>query len=585
MKLKTKLIILYIFTIVVPLLIIGEIILSVSGNLIVDQTVQVTQESAKQTHSNVKDLLLQYLEISNRLSNDQKLKEYLTPHRTYTDVLDVMNAYEEYLYPVVNYESRFKSMEIALKIYFQNLTLLQNVQTYIFADDTVKRLEEYSRAKEMEGENIWGHKDKKVYLSRMIKDLNDNSDMYVISLFISEEKLYSLISQSKDSDRIIIISDENGYVLSSNDRSRVNTSIKGTAYFDNIMKDKNIQIFNYKDDIEYKVLNNYLGNSKGLPDWNIITMIPTDTILKEEGKIKKFGLVICIVTLLLSCIIFVIFLEKITNRIKLLARKMKDINSKKFSIIEDDGSEDEIGTVTRSFNFMAQNLQELIFENYETNIKMKDISIKKQEAEMYALQSQISPHFLFNTLESLRMELINVEDRQNAKLVLHLSRLLRKSLNWQGEIIFLHEELDFVKSYLEIIKYRFSDRVSYEIDIEEDLEKCKIPKLTIQPIVENAVKHGIEPLKGKAKIEIHASSSDELLIIRVRDNGIGMDEGTLNKIRKDLLESMEIKKTGSLGMRNVNDRILLHYGNEFGLHLESKPGEGTEVIIKFPIIK
>jgi two-component system, sensor histidine kinase YesM len=287
--------------------------------------------------------------------------------------------------------------------------------------------------------------------------------------------------------------------------------------------------------------------------------------------------------LLVSCGIFIISLNRITARIKALVKKMQSSRNGEFSIIEDAGATDEIGVLTKSFNRMIENLQKSIIENYEVNLTLKDITIKKREAELYALQSQINPHFLFNTLESIRMGLHNKGDQETSSVVLSFSKLFRHLLNWEGELVALEEEIELVERYLNIQQYRFQDRITYQIEFPPDLKKTLIPKLTIQPLVENAVKHGIESIAGTGFISIKVvhSASDTMQIV-VEDNGMGIPPVKLVAIQRELA-SEEMKKSGSIGLKNVHDRIVLHYGAGYGIAIEGNEPTGTRVTVRLPV--
>jgi two-component system sensor histidine kinase YesM len=236
---------------------------------------------------------------------------------------------------------------------------------------------------------------------------------------------------------------------------------------------------------------------------------------------------------------------------------------------------------------MIESLQQLIYDNYEANLKLKDITIKKQEAELYALQNQINPHFLFNTLESIRMGLHNKGDDETAVIVLNLSKLFRYSLSWQGELIRLREELELVSRYLSIQKYRFEQKISYRIELPEPLADAWIPRFTVQPVVENAVKHGLESIRENGYLTVRVTTAREAdaetMAIVVEDNGAGIQAQTLVHIR-EALASGEMRKTGSIGLKNVHDRIALHYGAGYGVAVESEPEQGTRVTITIPAL-
>lgn len=583
--LKNKLTMLFFTTVMLPLLIIISITITMLSDQIVKQTIQIYHESVKQIVGNLNDLLLQYVDISNRYSYDEKLKTYLDVNRNYANEAEILDIYNEYLKPFQYYDKTTRPTNIDIKVYYLNNTLIQDYETYIFADADVQKQKPFIYGKKGDGKLVWGLDGDHVFLSRMVKYYDDDNNYYIVSLFINKTRLHSLINYSATAGTTIIISDEIGDVVTSSDSKLMEKSIIQKGYFKQLMTSTRSNFTN-DDGKQYKIISLPIKtNNRSLPEWRVSALIPVNIMLADEEKIKKMVYLMFLSCLAVSCFIFILFIGRITHRMKVLIDKMKGINDKEFSIIQDDGSQDEMGMVTRIFNVMVKNLQTLIFENYEVHLKVKDINLKKREAELYALQSQIHPHFLFNTLESLRMGLVEKDDGENAALVTNLSHLLRKSLSWSGEIISMSDEIEFARNYLDIQKFRFSDKISYGIDVPEDLLECKIPKLTIQPLVENAVLHGAEPKWGNCVINISAYTEDSLVYIKVSDDGIGMNKEKLEEIRENLIYGSEIKKGTSIGLKNINDRIMLNYGESFGISITSNLHEGTAVIIKIPLRK
>lgn len=445
---------------------------------------------------------------------------------------------------------------------------------------------QFVAGKTADGKLAWGMNGDNIFLSRMSKYYNDSNNFFIVTLHINKEKLYSLINQEIETGTTITISDENGDIITTNNTNPSGRPITQEAYYDQLMTSTE-STFTGNDKTKYKIISIPLGiyDNKSLPDWRVSALIPVDIMLTDEKKIKKVAYIICLVCFVVSSILFVMFIRKITNRIKKLTVKMKGIDGKEFSIIEDDGNQDEVGIVTRIFNGMVMNLHKLIYENYETNLNLKEMALKKREAELYALQSQIHPHFLFNTLESLRMGLVDNNDDENAALVENLSDLLRKSLSWSGEIVTISDEIEFSKAYLEIQSFRFVDKIHYKIDIPDELRNYKIPKLTVQPVVENAVLHGAEPKWDSCAICISASKEDQSILIKVADDGVGISKERLEAIEQELSFGSEMKKGSSIGLRNVNDRIHLNYGDGYGINIISTQGVGTTVTIKIPCLK
>lgn len=580
LHLRAKLILLYFLTIFIPLLIMGQVILSVSGKKIIEQTTNLSRESSVQTARNVQERFGGYVDIVGRLSVDQALINYLNPARVYESELQSIDAYDLYLKPVTFYDFNHKDPAAKLNILFLNDTLLQDLNIFIHADEEVRLREDYQAAVNAEGALVWGLKEEGIFVARSVYTVKRQLAA-VISMQFPESSLHSLISETRLSDRTLLIADRSGHAISSNDRNLIGRSVRDQAYF---RPDAAVP-FDFEDPVTgrpYKVIVETLGDGKIFPDWRLLTLIPLDRLIDDERHIRQIGLWVLALGLAVSCGIFLIALGRITERVKRLVKKMQSVKTGELSVLEDDVSRDEIGALTRSFNGMIENLQRSIYENYEVNLKLKDITIKKQEAELYALQNQIHPHFLFNTLESIRMGLHNKGDQETATVVLHFSNLFRHLLNWQGEFIPLRDEVDLIRKYLKVQKYRFRDRIRDELAMDERLSGVLIPKLTLQPLVENAVKHGIENVHSGSIRVLIRSVGEERMEAVIEDDGAGIPEDRLNEIRGELADP-EIKKSGSIGLKNVHDRIQLHYGAGYGVEVGKGSPKGTRVRVTMPI--
>lgn len=586
-KLKGKLIILYLVTIFIPLVIVMEIIVNISSIKVINQTTKITQESSKQISRNIQDLMKQYANISDSICYfNPLLKKMLSPNTKYNDVIASIDAYRDYLQNFSMLDFGTNNQHVILKIYFLNETLLQDRNTFFYVDDDVKQMIEYKKAVDADGALTWGFDKKtgKVFLSRIMKD-DDLSNIGVVSIEIPESKFYSLLNETSSSEKLIMIADNEGTIVSSNNRSLLGNTLQDKSFFYQYENKRNA-IFDFKEDGSYKVIMDTFSENDSIPQWKVVTMIPLDRLLNEGNKIKFTGFLICMACLMFSCIVFITVLDRITDRIKKLVSKMQGVKEGQFSTIEEIPNSDEIGIMAHNYNLMVEGLQRLIHENYESNIQMQEIMIKKREAELYALQSQIKPHFLFNTLESIRMKLHNGSDSAEiSSMVLNLSIILRKSLDWKGDIILLSEELELLRCYLQIQKSRYKDKLDFTLAISPEISDLKIPKLILQPLVENAVKHGIERKIQQGMIGINGHISEEKLVLVVEDDGVGMDGETLTKIINELKEPGFLKKTGSLGFKNINDRIKLYYGNAYGIQIESTLSKGTKVTVTLPVIQ
>ncbi|ADL13740.1 sensor histidine kinase [Acetohalobium arabaticum] len=228
--------------------------------------------------------------------------------------------------------------------------------------------------------------------------------------------------------------------------------------------------------------------------------------------------------------------------------------------------------------------KQLHFKNYqlmqEVNNRM-EVEKNLQQAELKALQSQMNPHFLFNSLNIIaRLAFLEGAD-QTEEMIHSLSDLLRYSLR-KEEIVTLGEELNYIKDYIKIQKARFGERIEFVIDVDEDLLSYKIPFMSLQPLVENGIIHGLEPKDESGKIEILSEEAEDKLIIKVVDDGIGIKQEKIREIIEARERTVTETHTSSMGINNVHQRLKHYYGSKYGVQIYSTKGEGTEVRISFP---
>jgi two-component system sensor histidine kinase YesM len=233
----------------------------------------------------------------------------------------------------------------------------------------------------------------------------------------------------------------------------------------------------------------------------------------------------------------------------------------------------EVKVLSDSLNIMIEKLSNLI----ET---VKEEQTLLREAELKCLQEQINPHFLYNTLDTIMWLAESSKHNEVVEMVEYLSQYFRTSLSKGNDRISLQEEILHVRSYLQIQQIRYEDIMQYEIDIPEELYEICIPKITLQPIVENALYHGIKNKRGKGRITIEGRRDSDNIIITVTDNGLGMTEVRLNQVMDGL--KLGNKKGDCYGLFNVNERIRLHDGEDYGISIRSKYSEGTQVDICIP---
>ena len=310
--------------------------------------------------------------------------------------------------------------------------------------------------------------------------------------------------------------------------------------------------------------------------WIVAALVPHHVISAEVNEIRNSIILITFISLFIIIFITYLITNRILKPISILKQSMDLADHNQFDQEVEVTSVDEIGNLSASFNHMIvriKNLMEaLIVEQGE-----------KRKAELRTLQNQINPHFLYNTLETI-IWLAETDDENTVPMIEALSRLFRLSLNKGQELITIEDELDHVRNYLYILKIRYLNKFDYTITCSPLLYKHKIPKIILQPLIENAIYHGIKNSPEKGHIHIDAVISGEDIIISITDNGIGMDQKTCEKLLAgEPSEANESDSGSGIGIRNVNQRIKLYYGKKYGLAYKSETGKGTTVTVTLPI--
>ena len=307
--------------------------------------------------------------------------------------------------------------------------------------------------------------------------------------------------------------------------------------------------------------------------WTLVSMVPYKSVMAETMAISGVMILAVAITLIVTLLLLNRILTGVVKPLKKLEKYMVQVNPDNMDQRMEILTDDEIGHLSMKFNQMMdriRNLKEQVIEEQED----------KRKYELQALQAQINPHFLYNTLDSI-IWMAETNDSNIVAMTEALAKLFRISLNKGNEEISLERELEHVKNYLIIQSMRYADKFTYEISAEPGVERCRTIKLILQPIVENCIYHGIKKKRGTGKITIRAYRREQNLIIEVNDDGCGMPEEICRKILSDEIESENISGSG-IGVKNVNERIQLRFGKKYGLSYSSEEGVGTTVTYVLP---
>lgn len=312
--------------------------------------------------------------------------------------------------------------------------------------------------------------------------------------------------------------------------------------------------------------------------WKIVGVFSLPEVLAIVRSTQMYSIIVSLITLILAIIAAYFFTASIDKPLRKLRSLMKKTEEGDLNVAFNSRYQDEIGQLGNSFNNMIVKIRSLIDMVY---IEQKN----KREAELKTLQAQIKPHFLYNTLDTIQWLAQKHGATDIVEIVGSLSTLFRIGLSKGKEMIDVREEIEHIQSYLVIQKARYEDKISCEIEADESVMQLKVIKLILQPLVENAIYHGIKERRGKGTIWISIHREGTTLVLSVRDNGVGMSPEKVSELTA-ILKSGQIENSRiGYGIFNVNERIRLTYGNSFGLSILSTPGQGTTVEIRHPIVE
>ncbi|MCB6201443.1 sensor histidine kinase [Extibacter muris] len=319
--------------------------------------------------------------------------------------------------------------------------------------------------------------------------------------------------------------------------------------------------------------------------WSVVCVVDNEYIMDSINRLRLFLILTALFCVILSVYFASYISRTISDPVARLQRKMHQVGEGDFDIRAATGASDEIGQLTMSFDKMVERTKQLIENVYQSEIYQK-------EAELNALQAQINPHFLYNTLQTIDMMAEEEEADEISDACQALSKIFRYSINRGQEFVHVQDELVHIENYMLIQKLRFGNKLDVRYDIQEDCRELYIVKLLIQPMVENAVVHGMENVLNKCLVTIRVYRDRDCLYAEVEDNGTGIGTEQLDELNEKLGQSGEqkmvhevdyVRSHRSIGLENTNARIKLYFGQEYGITITSEEGTGTKVRIRLPV--
>ncbi len=396
------------------------------------------------------------------------------------------------------------------------------------------------------------------------------------------------LQNAGDENMSIIITDEDGMIISHPDETMVSapydTAIMNTIAqmeTDDAGSEKFFKIGHGGEEVlvSYDIL--------PVNKWRVISVIPYSYLMESTVQSVRVAIIAVLAAIIVSVFVASFVTKSIAVPAKHLIAAMDKAGWGDLEVRLDDNwtddSKDEHAQLARGFNEMTTRLQTLIDQVYRAELNKKELEFRKKEAELNALQQQINPHFLYNTLETIYWMSVSRGEDEIGEMVTALGDFFRKSINKGIEYVTVAEEIQNVQYYVYLQKIRFRDRFDVIWDIDKSIEKYMIIKLVLQPIIENAIIHGVESMESGGLIEVRGYKDDGTLYLEVEDNGIGMSEEMLCEFEAHI-NNAQTRTDKSVGLKNVHQRIRLYFGDAYGISIFSKENEGTRVVLNLPVI-
>jgi two-component system sensor histidine kinase YesM len=579
LPIRKKLVLVIYVQILIPLVLVGYLSYKNSESIIMEKSTAYSTDILKMIQLRLNDYIDNLTEISQDLLYESKIYDALEYRQ------DTANPLQEY--ELENAANGHLNMVVISRNEIRAISIYAKSGKIFYGNDNTKEAKSKGslpyeamaeKARRYDGKPVLyleseGGKVKDIYLIRQIKDLDHFRELGLMAIQIKKEVLDGVYKGlTGNLENIVILSSNNELIVSrgSNDSatlSRVlSKSISGEAG-DKI--DKENEVF-----VSYRTLKN--------TGWKIVAYVGLNELYKDAYSLRRNIIMLCFASILLLSVITTIIAVDIVNPINRLVKGMKKVQAGEGNVYVQVDREDELGFLNKTFNEMSGEIHHLVNWVYREQLTRK-------EAELKALQSQINPHFLFNTLEAINWmaQLNNVPEISST--VSDLSDLMEASIGRDDRLISVSEEFTYADKYIALQKRRFGDRIELVKDVREEIENIKIPRLLIQPLIENAVYHGIERTRGKGVIKLNAYKKEDNVFIEVEDNGAGMEREELEQLNDRLsmdndtyFKKLGEKKRRSIGIENVNRRIKLFYGENYGLSIESEEGSYTRAVVTIP---
>ena len=578
LKISNKMMLIYLVGGLLPLMIISFYMIGETRNILIDQSTQEAMRNATRIEERIDEIFKIAFDVSDALYIDNQLKR--TALKVYPDELSVIEALKDYT-KMQDYMRLYPAID-SIRFYVNNETLLNNSH-FIKASESQLQAAWYQTGIENNGKVAFVYKYDEIshtYFLSLVRRIKDDMNRHIGMLVINiSNREWRKLVAFEPYETIGIFEDHQVFISEDFDQLglKINENEKLGKLFD---LDNPINDY-YESGSHFKVLRNDLLTHTTGSNIRLITIIPIEHFYGFANESVKSSTLMIGISMIIALVFVFILTQILSNKINDFRRNLHKVSIGDFELDNYYQGKDEISALFTDLHKMADSIQGLMKSVYESGVQREQLTLRQREVEFKMLSSQIDPHFLYNTLETIRMEALISNQPGIAQVVKKLAAIMRRKLAVTDDEVSLKSELELIEDYLEIQKFRFRERISFEIVKKIDIDRVKILPLLLQPIVENAFLHGLEGVKTQGKITITIEDESMGYRVIITDNGIGIPAEKLEHII-NRTRGTDQSPQGSIGLTNVVQRVSLFYGAPYHVDLISDEGKGTTVIFHLP---
>lgn len=588
LSITKKVVLLYVFLILIPACSLMYFYYHKTNRLIETEVTNSILQALNQAEINISYRLDNIRDLSNSIFINSKLHENLGNE---DENILVQAAGSKELENIIR-SAQTNADVLRVRLYVDDKKVYAQEHVNFFSMKELEGISWYKEVKEQNGRIFWVSTYHQAYIdrgsafviscARILKDPKKyDTQLGVLVIDIAESTIYNILSGINDSySKNLLILDGEGRIISHANKQLIGKVLFDENDFKQLQEDpKGIFSIGSGDEKTY-IIHKTMANT----GWSIVASVPAILISEKNSSFSKVANAISIIIILSAFIlafflIFALIATSMNRRIGHMIAIMKDggVQSLDGKLNAKNG---DLNLLEKNVDTMLQTMHSLMEESYRSRVN-------EREAQLKALQAQINPHFLYNTLDTINWMAIRINAEDISTMVDSLAKYFRLSLNKGRDIVSVVDEIDLARVYLDIQRKRFNESIHVEFDIKSEVGNYCMPKLILQPIIENAVLHGIQKKKErKGTIKIAAEKKGEAIAFTITDDGVGMNPDTISRILNPPVENGILDtSTGSYGLYNVKERITLFSGEGYGITIHSVVGKGTTIEISLKAVR